>query len=130
MAFVYEHVLTAFSMYAPDDIREKYQAFQERYTVEQRKTLQTLYCNEVDGLILKMIRTPDDLGKAILANAPDLLQCLVASRHIAVLKYFKDTQYEIAEVTGSSLGPDEILAAFLLSFWYSYLKDEECLYDW
>ena len=125
---IYDCMLEAFSMYAPDGMREKYNFFQERYTVEQRKTLQSLYCNDVDNLILKIIRTPDDLGKSIFSNAPDMLQCLVASRQIAVINYYKDDRKKLINF-GRSLGPDEVLAAFLLVFWYNYLKDEDCFYN-
>jgi hypothetical protein len=124
--FIYERIREAFSAYVPDGMQEKYQAFQELYPAEQRKLLHSLYCAEVDNLILKMLRSSDELCKAVFADASDLLQCLVASRYTATLKYFMHTK---DKALSKEFGPDEILAACLLTLWYNRLQDQN-FDDW
>lgn len=124
--FIYERIREAFTEYVPGEMEEKYLAFLNRYSVDQRKSLHLLYCTEVDNIILKMIRTPVELSKVVFAEASDLLQCLVASRYTATLKYFKGTK---EKALSKVFGPDEILAACLLSYWYNLLQDKD-LDEW
>ena len=85
---LHEMLTQVFSAYASDDFNEKYHSFMERYSPEQRLDLQMLYCAEVDNLILRMTRINDqDLGKEILAGAPEMIQCLFILRYIAILKF-------------------------------------------
>jgi hypothetical protein len=124
--FVYERIREAFTEYVPTDLEEKYQAFLDRYPADQRKNLHLLYCAEVDGLILKMIRVPKELRKIVFAEASDLMQCLAASRYTAVLNYFRDSR---AKALSKEFGPNEIMAAGLLSIWPS-LRDVNHLDEW